>query len=105
MILKNFSKHLWVAVVISAAAIATFGEVRTAAAQAAGDLIVAPTRVVFEGRERAAQLSLVNKGSATATYRISVVNMRMQPDGNLVEIAQPDPGQEFAENLFRYSPR
>jgi len=105
MILKNFSKHLWVAVVISAAAIATFGEVRTVAAQAAGDLIVAPTRVVFEGRERAAQLSLVNKGSATATYRISVVNMRMQPDGNLVEIAQPDPGQEFAENLFRYSPR
>lgn len=105
MILKNFSKRLWIGVVVGAAAVAAFGEVKTATAQAAGDLIVAPTRVVFEGRDRSAQLSLVNKGSATATYRISVVNMRMQPDGNLVEIAQPDPGQEFADKLFRYSPR
>lgn len=74
-------------------------------AQGAGDLVVSPTRVVLEGRNRSAQLSLVNKGSETATYRISVVNMRMSPDGSMTEIAEPEAGQDFSENLFRYSPR
>ncbi len=84
---------------------ALLGEGATVAAQSAGDLVVAPTRVVFEGRTRSAQLGLVNKGSATATYRISVVNMRMEQNGNMVEIAQPEEGQNFADRLFRYSPR
>jgi len=70
-----------------------------------GDLAVAPTRVVFEGRSRSAQLSLVNRGSTTATYRIQVVNMRMDENGQMQRIDQPDAGQNFAGNLFRYSPR
>ena len=74
-------------------------------AQSAGDLVVAPTRVVFEGRTRSAQLGLVNQGSGTATYRISVINMRMDQDGGMVEITEPDDGQAFAGRLFRYSPR
>lgn len=74
-------------------------------AQSSGDLVVAPTRVVLEGRTRSAQLGLVNKGSGTATYRISVINMRMGENGQLTEIAKPEPGQMFADRLFRYSPR
>jgi len=74
-------------------------------AQGAGDLVVAPTRVVFDGRTRTAQLTLLNKGSATATYRIAAVNMRMEEDGTVREIDKPDPGQNFATGLFRYSPR
>lgn len=105
MFLNGISKRIWILALAGVAAGASMADVKPAVAQAAGDLIVAPTRVVFEGRDRSAQLSLVNKGSATATYRVSVVNMRMQPDGSLVEIAQPDPGQEFADDLFRYSPR
>jgi len=77
----------------------------SAIAQGAGDLIVAPTRVVLEGRTRTAQLTLLNKGSATATYRIAAVNMRMEEDGTVREIDKPDPGQNFASDLFRYSPR
>jgi hypothetical protein len=73
--------------------------------QGAGDILVAPTRIVFEGRDRSAQLSLANKGSATATYRISVVNMAMDETGNLKEINKPVPGQKFSDKLFRYSPR
>jgi P pilus assembly chaperone PapD len=92
---------LSVAVAAFAAAVAP----APAAAQSAGDLVVAPTRVVFEDRTRSAQLGLVNRGSETATYRITVVNMRMMPDGRMVEIAEPDPGQAFADTLFRYSPR
>jgi len=74
-------------------------------AQGAGDLVIAPTRVVLEGRTRTAQLTLLNKGAATATYRISAVNMRMEEDGTVREIDKPDPGQKFADRLFRYSPR
>ena len=70
-----------------------------------GDLAVAPTRVVFEGRNRSAQLSLVNRGSTTATYRIQVVNMRMDENGQMQRIDKPDAGQNFAGDLFRYSPR
>lgn len=70
-----------------------------------GDLAVAPTRVVFEGRNRSAQLSLVNRGSTTATYRIRIVNMRMDENGQMQRIDKPDPGQNFAGDLFRYSPR
>ena len=70
-----------------------------------GQLAVAPTRVVFEGRSRSAQLSLVNKGTKTATFRIRVVNLRMDEKGNMGEIDKPAPGQNFAGKLFRYSPR
>lgn len=74
-------------------------------AQGAGDLVVSPTRVVLEGRTRSAQMGLVNKGSETATYRISVINMHMGEDGNMTEVAKPVGDQQFADDLFRYSPR
>lgn len=82
---------------------ATFGG-QPAFAQT-GDLAVAPTRVVFEGRTRSAQLSLVNKGSASATYRIRVVNMRMDENGQMQRVDGPDDGKGSAAKLFRYSPR
>ena len=40
-------------------------------AQAAGDLLVAPTRIVFDG-QRGTEVVLNNIGSETATYRISL---------------------------------
>jgi len=83
----------------------TVGNGNIALAQGAGDLIVAPTRIVLQGRERTAQLTLLNKGTAPATYRISAINMRMDDDGTVHEIEKPDPGQNFATKLFRYSPR
>ncbi len=76
-----------------------------AQAQGAGDLVVAPTRVVLEGRKRSEQLALVNKGSESATYRITLINMRMGVDGSMVEISEPAEGETFADRLVRYSPR
>lgn len=94
---------------LSAAASLVFGGSALTApevsAQGSGDLIVAPTRVVFEGRDRSATLALANRGSGPATYRISVINMRMDENGQLTEIAEPEEGQNFADRLFRYSPR
>lgn len=78
---------------------------QSAWAQGAGDLVVSPTRVVFDARTRSAQLSLVNKGSGTATFRISFINMRMSDDGNLFEISKRKKGENFADRLIRYAPR
>jgi len=74
-------------------------------AQGAGDLLVTPTRVVLQGRERSAQLAIANKGSASATYRITIINMKMDETGNLTQIDDPASGQQFADKLIRYSPR
>ena len=72
-----------------------------------GDITVTPTRVVLEGRERSGTISLANTGAEKATYRISVVNMRMTENGAFVEIpeGQAGPGEQFAGDLFRYAPR
>ena len=71
----------------------------------AGDLTVTPTRAVFEGRDRSTQISLINRGTATATYRVSFIQMRMAEDGQFEEITEPGPGEHFADALIRYSPR
>ena len=73
--------------------------------QSTGDLMVAPTRIVFEGRTRTAQISLLNRGSAAATYRISLINMRMAENGGFKKIDEPAPGEQFADRLIRYAPR
>jgi hypothetical protein len=70
-----------------------------------GDLLVAPTRLIFEGRTRAAELTLINIGRQTATYRISFIHMQMLEGGDLREIEKPEPGAPFADDLIRYSPR
>lgn len=76
-----------------------------AALPGVGDLLVAPTRVVFEGRIRAAELTLLNIGNQAATYRISFSHLRMLENGDLKEIETPEPGAPFADDLIRYSPR
>ena len=74
-------------------------------AQGFGDLIVSPTRVELQGRTRSATVSLTNKGSQTALFRISLVTMVMADDGSLKAVDKPEPGQLTAEHLVRYAPR
>jgi P pilus assembly chaperone PapD len=75
-------------------------------AQAAGDLLVAPTRIVLDG-PRGAEIVLNNIGSETATYRISLEIKRMRPDGSLEEI----PSETFnatevsALEMISFSPK
>ena len=69
------------------------------------DLMVAPTRIVFDKNQRTAQLDLINNGNETATYRIRVVNRRMSETGEFFAIDSPAPGEQFAGELLRYSPR
>lgn len=82
-----------------------YGPASPVFAQGSGDLVVSPTRIVLEGRTRSASLSLVNRGSNTSTYRISVINMKMQENGQYTEITDPNEKGFFADKLIRYSPR
>lgn len=74
-------------------------------AQDLGGLLITPTGIVFEGRQRSAEITIVNTKSTPATYRISFKNMRMLEDGSYADIEKPENGELFADKLIRYSPR
>lgn len=74
------------------------------AAAGIGDLLIAPPRLIFEGRQRSAELNLVNIGTRTETYRISLVQMRMDEKGDLKNIDNPGAPEALASSLIRYSP-
>ena len=70
-----------------------------------GNLLVTPRRVVFEGNTRSIDLNLANIGQDTATYNISLIQMRMNEDGTFETITTPEKDQRFANKNIRYFPR
>ena len=77
-----------------------------APAHAAGDLLVAPTRVILDG-SRGTEVVLNNIGSEPATYRISLEIKRMTAVGGLDEIAEENvtPAERAALDMIVFSPR
>jgi P pilus assembly chaperone PapD len=75
-------------------------------AQGAGDLLVAPTRVVLDGA-RGTEVILNNIGAAPATYRITLELRRMRADGSLEEVEQSAANAVEATTLgmISYAPR
>jgi len=73
-----------------------------------GNLLVAPTRVVLEGRARSAEVILHNQGDKEATYRITLIRLRMKDNGEYEEVEKhggAKSGELFADDILRYSPR
>lgn len=70
-----------------------------------GDLLVAPQRIIFEGGNRTEELTLVNVGPRTATYRVSFIQMDMKEDGSLTEYTDKRPDGKYVDDIVRYSPR
>jgi len=95
---------------ISGIFLAAFGALTamagTAHAQGAGDLLVAPTRIIIDGA-RGTEVILNNIGAAPATYRISLELRRMTPDGKLVDVdpAQANDKEKAALEMISYAPR
>lgn len=75
-------------------------------AQAGGDLLVAPTRIVLDG-QRGTEVILNNIGSETATYRISLELRRMTSEGRLEDVTPEEANEieQAAKNMIRYAPR
>lgn len=86
-----------------------FGTVMTAftpSAQAAGDLLIAPTRVILDGR-RGTEVILNNIGDEEATYRITLELRRMNDQGRLddVDAVEANDREKSALDIIRYAPR
>lgn len=75
-------------------------------ALAAGDLLIAPTRVVFDGR-RGTEVILNNIGNEEATYRITLELRRMNDQGRLddVDPVAANDKEKAALEVIRYAPR
>lgn len=74
------------------------------AALAEARLMVSPTRVVFEGNMRTTEVTLINSGDSTGTFRISFERKRMTAEGGYVDVPENEEGM-FADPYIRFSPR
>jgi hypothetical protein len=74
-------------------------------ASAQGNLLITPRRVVLEGSTKSFDLNLANTGKDSATYAISIIQIRMKEDGGFETITVPDPNQQFADHFIRFFPR
>ncbi len=69
-----------------------------------GDLLVAPTRVVLNGR-RGTEVILNNIGDDVATYRVSAELRRMTPEGKLEDVTEPNAAEKAAQEMILFAPR
>ncbi|TXD34393.1 molecular chaperone [Lujinxingia vulgaris] len=88
----------WMASVVLVAGMSWSG------AASAQSLSISPTRVVLEGRERSAELTLVNSSDQTLTYRVLFRRLAMSPTGQFQELS-PEASGKFVDAFVRYSPR
>ncbi len=91
----------------SIAALAAFGSLLSATpVLAQGDLLVAPTRIILDGR-RGTEVILSNIGSEEATYRIGLELRRMTATGQLIDVEAEDANEleQAALSMIRYAPR
>jgi P pilus assembly chaperone PapD len=97
----GFQKYL-----VSSFAVAAALLTIPAPVQAAGDLLVAPTRIVLDGA-RGAEVILSNTGNEVATYRISLELRRMNPNGRLDDIELTDANglEKQALETIRFAPK
>lgn len=104
MLLKSFRNLANRAATI--AAVSAIAMAAPAPANAQGDLLVAPTRVILDG-SRGTEVILSNIGSEEATYRIGLELRRMLDNGRLVPVERTDANddEEAALGMIRYAPR
>jgi P pilus assembly chaperone PapD len=95
--------HLWTRSIVAAALVAAAFQPSPARA-GIGDLLVAPTRIVLDGR-KGAEIILNNIGEEPATYRVSVEFRRMTEKGDLVDVTTPTDADKAAQDMIVYSPR
>lgn len=68
-------------------------------------VIIAPTRLVFSGRDRSEIVRLVNKDSVARRFRLSLIHINMDHNGTRLETETPDQNQLQAQDMIRFSPR
>lgn len=82
---------------------AAFGSFPAAPAHAAS-LLLAPTRLLFEGGARAQELTIMNQSDTVQTYRLRLEDRDVKADGEYVVIADPT-SPLAASSMLRLSVR
>ena len=87
-------------------AICGIGTAMPAPLAAQGDLLIAPTRLILDGR-RGGEVILSNIGDEEATYRVTLELRRMTPEGELerVDESAANLTEKAALEMIRYAPR
>ncbi|MCP4320538.1 MAG: molecular chaperone [Alteromonadales bacterium] len=69
-------------------------------------LLISPTRVVINDRERSSKVVLINTGTKTRTYRVGWAEKRALSQGGYYDLnAEEAKGFPTASNMFRVSPK
>jgi P pilus assembly chaperone PapD len=96
---------LWTRSIIAAAVtVAPFAALPAPAEAGIGDLLVAPTRIVLDGR-KGAEVVLNNIGEEPAVYRVSIEFRRMDKEGGLNDVTQPTADDQKAADMIIFAPR
>jgi hypothetical protein len=72
---------------------------------AQGDLLITPTRVIFEGRKQSESIFLVNVGTEKASYSISFINNYQTEEGAYKRAEPTNDDEMFADKYLRFYPR
>lgn len=97
---RNIMAHATMLIVLT---LLCYGLIQSTA-NAGANLMITPTRIVFEERARSAQVTLMNNGTETGNYRISFINQNMTDDGRFIKVEEGEEGM-FSDSMVRYSPR
>lgn len=96
--------NIWMRSVLGTSLAAPLLAAASPASAGIGDLLVAPTRVVLDGR-KGAEVILNNIGDEPATYRVSIEFLRMTEQGGLVDVTSPTDADKKAQDMIVYAPR
>ncbi len=82
-------------------------EERTAVTTARnGGLLVFPKRVVFSPRDRSAEITLMNRGTQATTFRLGLIDVRMDEEGRLIPHDEREGESATSlKGMVRFSPR
>lgn len=72
---------------------------------AQGNLLITPTRVVFDGNKTREDLNITNIGNDTAVYIISFLHYQMLPSGGFQQIEDESLSTAWADKYLRIFPR
>ncbi len=68
-------------------------------------LMLNPVRLIFNDRERTAQLSVINPTNQAEDYKVYIVPMKREKDGKWVLSEDATPQDKKISNMIRFSPR
>lgn len=73
--------------------------------QVQASLMITPTRVVMDERQRTAEVTLLNTTTSTKVYRILWQELKQTELGGYEELETPTDKDPIASNMIQYSPR